>query len=173
LIEWLTLKEDKPRYQAFLLLKHRSGIDSAVYQYWDVLRSKLSNENSYQRSIGLMLIAENARWDTCDKIKDTLEEYLQLLQDEKPITVRQCIQSLRAVIEARPDLGERISDRLMSLVMTDYRETMRKMILMDALDILLVINRLKRSSKVESYIFGALTGEILDKKSKKLIEAQL
>ena len=173
LVELLTLKEDAPRYQAFLLLKYRSGMDSAVYQYWDVLRGKLGNHNSYQRSIGLMLIAENVRWDSCDKMKDTLEDYLQLLQDEKPITVRQCIQSLRTVLEAMPGLSEVIADRLMSLVMTDYKETMRKLILMDALDILLTINRQRRNEKIESYIFEVLTGEILDKKAKKLIEAQL
>ncbi len=173
LVEWLALKEDKIRYQAFLLLKHRSAIDSAVYQYWEVFRSKLCNENSYQRSIGLMLIAENVRWDNCNKMKDTLEEYLKLLKDEKPITVRQCIQSLRAVIEARAELSEAIADQLMSLVLTDYKETMRKLILMDALDILLTINRQKHNEKIESYIFEALTGEILDKKSKKLIDAQL
>lgn len=120
-----------------------------------------------------MLIAENARWDTCGKMKDTLEEYLHLLQDEKPITVRQCIQSLSLVIEFLPELSEVIADRLMSLVITEYKETMQKLILMDALGILLSISRQKRNAKIESYIFEALTGEILDKKAKKLIEAQL
>ncbi len=173
LVEWLTLKEDKPRYQAFLMLKYRSTSDAAVYQYWDVFRSKLGSANSYQRSIGLMLIAENARWDTCEKLKETLEEYLKLLQDEKPITVRQCIQSLKPIIEAMPELNETIAERLMSLDMTEYKETMRKLILMDVLYILLSMNRQKRNERIESYIFGALTGEILDQKSKKLIEAQL
>lgn len=173
LVDKLTLKEDKPRYQAFLLLKNRSAVDEAVYQYWDVFRGKLTDDNSYQRSIGLMLIAENVRWDGCNKMKDTLEDFLQILKDEKPITVRQCIQSLQTVIEVMPELGEIIADRLITLDITSYKETMRKLILMDALQVLLVINRQGHNPKIESFIFGALTGDILDKKSKKLIEAQL
>lgn len=44
---------------------------------------------------------------------------------------------------------------------------------MDILDILLSINKQMHNTKIESFIFEALTGEILDKKSKKQIEALL
>ncbi len=173
LVEWLTLKEDKPRYQAFLLLKQRSAVDASVYPYWDMLRSKLNNDNSYQRSIGLMLIAENVRWATSGERKEGLEDYLKLLQDEKPITVRQCIQALPVILEYAPELWNPISDRLVSLSFTDYKETMRKLILMDALNVLIMINRKKHNTRIENFISEALTGEILDKKSRKQIEAQL
>lgn len=172
LVTWLELKEDKPRYHAFLLLKYRSEVDNSVYSYWDVFKSKLSSENSYQRSIGLMLIAENTKWDSDDRIKDTIKEYLRLLQDDKPITVRQCIQSLSDVIQYKQELTDLIADSLMSLKMETIKETMRKLILMDSLGILIKINSQHKNPKIENYLFGILTGEILDKKSKKLIEAQ-
>ncbi|NLT95552.1 MAG: hypothetical protein GXW85_08525 [Clostridia bacterium] len=63
LVEWLSSKDDNIRYQAFLLLQSRSLFFNDVYPFWDFFRQKLNSDNSYQRSIGLMPIAENARWD--------------------------------------------------------------------------------------------------------------
>lgn len=61
LIEWLTLKNDNVRYKVFLLLQNRSLFCDDVYPYWGTFRNKLKSDNSYQRSIGLMLIAENVK----------------------------------------------------------------------------------------------------------------
>lgn len=60
LIEWLALKDDDIRYRAFLILQCRLVLCDDVYPYWSVLRDKLKSDNSYQRSIGIMLIAENS-----------------------------------------------------------------------------------------------------------------
>jgi hypothetical protein len=61
LVEWLSLKDDKIRYRAFLLLQSRTIFFDDVYPFWDIFHDKLKSENSYQRSIGLMLIAKNVR----------------------------------------------------------------------------------------------------------------
>jgi len=53
LVEWLSLKDDDIRYQAFLLLQNRALFYDDVYPYWDTFRDKLKSTNSYQRSIGL------------------------------------------------------------------------------------------------------------------------
>ncbi len=74
LIEWLALKDDSIRYQAFLLLQNRSRFVNDIYPYWELFRSKLKSDNSYQRSIGLMLIAENVKWDTESNMEDTIDE---------------------------------------------------------------------------------------------------
>ncbi len=63
LFELLSEKDDNLRYKSFLLLPSRSENFADVYPYWDALVEKFNNDNSYQRSIGLMLIAENVRWD--------------------------------------------------------------------------------------------------------------
>lgn len=89
LVEWLSLKDDNIRFQAFHFLLQRSALKDDVYPFWDIFREKLISDNSYQRSIGLMLIAENVRWDTENRMEKTIGEYLGLLRDEKPITIRQ------------------------------------------------------------------------------------
>jgi hypothetical protein len=173
IVEWLNLKDDNVRYQAFLLLQNRSLFCDDVYQYWDTLRSKLRSDNSYQRSIGLMLLAENAKWDAENRMEDTIDELLTLLNDEKPITIRQCIQSLGKIVTSKPGLNDKIASRLISFDLMSVKETMRKSILLDILNVLSVIRKELKTDEMESFILNALSGEILDKKSKKQIEALL
>lgn len=173
LVEWLSLKDDGIRYQSFLMLQYRSQYENDVYPYWEVFRNKLKSESSYQRSIGLMLIAENAKWDRDNSMEDTIDDYLKLLMDEKPITIRQCIQSLEKIILHKPDLIKTVVDKLMSFDIMDVKETMRKSILMDILHILSIIRKSTKSEDIESFIADALSGEILDRKSKKQIEGLL
>ncbi len=173
LVGWLTLKDDNARYNALLLLQCRSSFAGDVYTFWDVFRAKLKSDNSYQRSIGLMLIADNAKWDSVGKMEATLEDYLALLKDEKPVTVRQCIQGLSRIALYKPDLGAKIADRLVAFDIAGQRETMRKSILLDILNTLIAIRAGSRSDQVEAFIHDALSGDVLDKKAKKQIEAQL
>lgn len=173
LVEWLNLKDDKIRYQSFLLVKNRSSFCDDVYPYWDVFQSKLRSDNSYQRSIGLMLIAENVKWDAENRMDGIIDEYLMLLNDEKPITIRQCIQSLEKIVSAKPMLNDIIASRLVSFDIMAVKETMRKSILLDILNVLLIIRQELKRDEIESFILNALSGEILDKKSKKQIEALL
>lgn len=170
LVEWLTLKDDSIRYQAFLLLQNRSSLFDDVYPYWDTFRDKLKSNNSYQRSIGLMLIAENAKWDAQNRMENTIDEYLTLLNDEKPITIRQCIQALGKISSAKPGLNDKIASALISLDLMAVKETMRKSILLDILNVLLLIRKEHKTDETESFIANALSGEILDKKSKKQVE---
>lgn len=170
LVGWLSLKDDNVRYQAFELLQNRSAFFDDVYPFWDIFREKLKSENSYQRSIGLMLIAENVRWDTENRMEEIIGEYLALLSDEKPITIRQCIQSLGKVVSAKPGLRDIITLRLISFDIMTVKETMRKSILLDILNVLLVIRKEHKTAEVEDFILKALSGGILDKKSKKQIE---
>lgn len=165
LVEWLSLKDDNIRYQAFLLVKNRSRLFDDVYPYWDTFKAKLESDNSYQRSIGLMLITENVRWDKENKIWDTIEAYLRLLNDEKPITIRQCIQSLGIIATYKPELGGLIASRLVSFPLADVKETMRKSILLDILNVLAVTGKENNTAETESYIKNALSCGILDKKS--------
>lgn len=173
LIEWLNLKDDNFRYQAFLLLQNRSLYFNDVYPYWDTFRNKLKSDNSYQRSIGLMLIAENVKWDVENRMDDTIDEYLILLNDEKPITIRQCIQSLGKIASAKPALYDKIASGLTAINLIDLKETMRKSILLDILNVLLIIRKDHKKDEIDNFILYALTGEILDKKSKKQLEGLL
>lgn len=170
LIELLNAKDDNLRYHAFLLLQKRSQINSDVYPYWDELVSKFTSTNSYHRSIGLMLLADNAKWDQQGKFDTLLETYLAFVNDEKPITVRQCVQSLTKIVPCKPHLAGKIADRLLAIDLSERKETQRKILLMDILSVLVVVRRYLKDERVEKYIISALTGEVLDKRAKAEIE---
>lgn len=173
LVEWLSEKNDKIRYQAFLLLQARAEYSDEVYTFWDTFRGKLKSDNSYQRSIGLMLIGDNSKWDKEDKLKDTIDEYLLCLNDEKPITVRQCLQSLCKIVQCNSQLHMKIANAIMSINISEVKETMRKVTLTDILSVLAIIRKHGTTDEIEDFIFKALSGGILDKKAIKQVEAMM
>lgn len=120
-----------------------------------------------------MLIAENAKWDVENKMEDTIDEFLMLLSDEKPITIRQCLKSLKKIVSAKPGLNGKIASKLISFELFAVKESMRKSVLTDILNVLLIIRQESKTDEVESFIFSALSEEILDKKTKNQIEALL
>jgi hypothetical protein len=169
----LNEKDDKIRYHALLLLQSRSEYMEDVFPYWDIFCTKLKSDNSYQRNIGLMLLADNVKWDQENKIDQIIDEYLMLLKDVKPITIRLCIQSLSRIVLAKPRLSGKIAAGLMALDLSVIRESMRKLILMDILTTLTIMRKIYSSGEMDNYISDALTGAILDNKSKKQIGLML
>lgn len=169
LIKWLGEKDDNIRYTSFLILQQRSKIHDDVYSYWDNFVEKLDSPNSYQRSIGLMMIAENVKWDSQDKFDEIIELFLSFCDDNKPVTVRQCIQSLCKVIPYKKHLCEKISDKLISIEILKRKETQRKILLLDIINVLAVIRKREPDDKIDAYISNAMMGEILDKKAKSEI----
>lgn len=172
LCELLSEKDDNLRYKSFLLLQKRSESIADVYPYWDALVEKLNNDNSYQRSIGLMLIAENVRWDKQKKFNALAGRYLALCDDEKPITVRQCIQSLVKIVPFNQDCVSRVVDKLISIDLAQRKDTQRKLLLTDILTVFLECQKIQPQERVDRYICEALTGGILDDKTKKAIAAR-
>lgn len=58
------------------------------------LVKKLKSNNSYQRSIGILLLCNLAKSDKNNKITDLLADLLTHTSDKKFITSRQCIQNI-------------------------------------------------------------------------------
>ncbi len=139
----------------------------------DVFLGRLNSTNSYQRSIGLMLMAENARWDEGNKFDKIIDLYLSFCDDEKPITVRQCIQSLLKVVPYKKHLCTKIAEKLMSIEIMERKETQRKILLLDILNVLIEIRKQAPSDEIEAYIRSAMTGEILNKKTKNEVMKRL
>jgi len=169
LVSLLGEKNDEVRYAAFLLLKQRSMFYPDVYGYWDMLADKLDSENSYQRSIGIMLIAENVRWDENGKFENIFEKYISCFEDEKFITSRQAIQSVLRWMRFAPKLLNRAVRALISVNVQAFKETQRKLILTDIVNSLIAIRDIETSDEIDGYLYNAATGGLLDKKLAKQI----
>jgi hypothetical protein len=54
-----------------------------IYEVWDELFTKLKSENSFQRSIGIMVICNLAKSDTQDRLNGCLNLLLAHTRDDK------------------------------------------------------------------------------------------
>ena len=91
----------------------------------------LQDPQSYVRTRGLLLIAANARWVKEKTCAAALPFCLELIQDSKPITRRQCIQALPSLSAAHPSLKPSILAALTSAKIQDVPETMQRLIAKD------------------------------------------
>jgi len=126
LIQALNEKDDTLRYNAFLLLQSNSREFPSVYEYWSDLETKLENSNSYQRSLGIMLLAENVRWDKNDRFSKTISKYLSCCSDEKFITARQAIQGLEVILKATDKFDDKIKQSMTNLQLSQYKENQQR-----------------------------------------------
>jgi len=115
LFDALDSKDDKVRYPAFQeLLKITEQQVTWIYDKWFLLTDKLSSDNSFQRSIGLMLLANLCKSDTEHRFLELLDRYLDFFEDEKFITSRQCIQNVWKIAIVHPLYQKKIVEELES-----------------------------------------------------------
>ncbi|MCW4001225.1 MAG: hypothetical protein NWE93_13405 [Candidatus Bathyarchaeota archaeon] len=141
LVETLSEKDDKLRYNAFLLVQAAAKRSNTIYGYWDVLEQKLNSDNSYQRSIGVMLIAENVRWDTEGKFGGALPKFLACCNDEKFITARQTLQAFVTIIKSTDAYNKAIGEAVAGLSFAQYKENQQSLLRKDAANVLAAIRR--------------------------------
>ncbi len=147
LMERLSEKDDKIRYNAFLLLKEHSKKSRSVYGHWDSLENKLESANSYQRSIGLMLVAENVRWDKDGKFAKTIDKYLGCCSDEKFITARQAIQGLANIVATTDAYNDQIRLYFANFVPEKYPENQQRLLKKDILTVISAIDKQNQSAE--------------------------
>jgi hypothetical protein len=129
LVPLLAENDETVRYRAFLLLQEHSHISPALYSFWDELVAKLSSDNSYQRSIGAILVAENVRWDHEGKFQNAIDAYLKCCSDEKFVTSRQAILALASIIRATDAYNKKIRQALKQLPIEKYKASSQQSLL--------------------------------------------
>lgn len=169
LVEYLDEKDNDIRYNSLLLLEYIIDERNDIYKYWNLLEKKLVDQNSYQRSIGLMLISRLCKWDKDNKMDKTIDLYLSLCNDEKPITIRQCIQSIEYIIPYKSNLLTKIVDKLVNIDLKNIKETMRKVIVIDILNILSLIDKEINDKRIKAYFNDIVDNKLFDDKVKKEI----
>ncbi|MCA2000985.1 MAG: hypothetical protein LDL51_03880 [Chloroflexi bacterium] len=112
-IEDLASTDDKIRLDALqATLKLTESKVDWVYEVWDLLLEKLNHENSYQRSIGIMLLCNLAKSDVENRLADSLDRLLVHTKDEKFITSRQCVQNIWKAAAASKSNREKVLKHL-------------------------------------------------------------
>lgn len=131
LVNGLTNRDDKYAYQCLKQLIDISNHSALVYEYFDTLLDMLDNSKSYVRTRGFLLIVNNSKWDTNNRIDESIYKILDTINDEKPITVRQCINNIPILVKNKPYLKEYIVAALHKVDVDKYKDSMKPLIVKD------------------------------------------
>ena len=148
-IENLASTDDKIRLEALqsLLKVTESNVDW-VYETWDLLLEKLDHENSYQRSIGIMLLCNLAKSDVENRLGVCLDRLLAHTRDEKFITSRQCIQNIWKVAAANKSNQEKVVKHLEKRFMECASEKHYNLLRQDVIQSMLLLYRHEGDDKL-------------------------
>ena len=167
LMEMLSLKDDTARYSAFQELL--TITDSPVPwfdQYRSLLMEKLSDENSYQRSIGLMLLCNLAKNDTHHEYRQILDLLMPLINDEKFITERQYLQSIWKVAIVNEEYSKRIVPQLEKEFYDCLSKKHSNLLRQDIIESMIKILEKMPTQEIKDTI-GKMIEDEQDEKSKK------
>ncbi len=139
----LRCPNNRDAYRALRSLQEASDLGAAVYAHIDVFIEMMRDSNSYVRTRGLTLIVFYAKWDEAGKIDGIIDEYLDHVTDDKPITARQCIKSLPKLAQPKPHLVPRIISSLRHADTSAYADSMRPLVQDDIRNALLTLDSMK------------------------------
>ena len=171
LVEWLVSTDDQLRYGALQCLQLRSRLDDAVFAHWEAFVQRLNSDHSYQRSIGALLLSENARWASTEQFSAVISAYLVLCDDEKFITARQSLQALARALPWQPQICPQVAEALLTIDLMPRKDSQRKLLLLDICSALAVAQRIQPDERILRYVQDACTGGLLDKKAVKQVAA--
>jgi hypothetical protein len=140
LVESLFQKNNKIALNSLLTLYYRSEYFSDVYDYFNRFVELINSENSYQRSRGIFLISINTKWDNDNKFDKIVNEFLSHIEDEKPITARQCIKSIENILPYKNNLKDIILKKLQNINYSKISDNMRNLIFND---VSYILNKIK------------------------------
>lgn len=93
----------------------------------DRLIPLLKSNNAYVRIRSFCLLCYEARWDDENRLDDCIDEMLMLLNDEKPVVVRKCIEALHELLIYK-DYSSKVEKALGSVDLSKYKDSMKPLI---------------------------------------------
>lgn len=110
-----------------------SSIDESkmLYEYFDDIKKMLLDEKSHIKMRGFRIICKLSKWDKDNKINNIIDSLLQVLDDEKPTIVRQCLSSLNNLFLYKIDLSEKVENKLKNMDLSKYKDSMKPLIQKD------------------------------------------
>lgn len=133
-------KDNKKAYKFAKQISIESSKSNKYLKMIPIFATMLEDKNSYIRTRGFMLICSQARWAKNNQIKDVFDKMLPLLNDKKPIVVRQCLKALYEVAMFRTELSKDIEDAISKIDTYKYNDSMSSLIKKDIGELTKLIN---------------------------------
>lgn len=138
-LELLISKDTKEAMAAFKQLEAECIAEPIYAGNLEVFLPALTADRSCSRGRAFKFFMINARWDSQKNIEAHLDEILAVLDDPKAPVVRQCIPYLIHLAHAKPELIPLIQEKVASLDLSQYKESMQRLISRDVETLLLQI----------------------------------
>lgn len=140
-----------------------------IYDHLEPLCGKFESDNSYQRSIGAMLIANLAKSDTQGRLERVVSRFVDQMNDEKFITARITLQHAWRFGTANAIYAKVISEGLnTSLTTNPHLATHGNLIRLDAVTSLREILRVYPDAVNIEAVHAAITESCDAKEATKL-----
>ena len=91
----------------------------------------LKNDKTFVRVRAFRLICALSKWDDDNKINNNIDLVLKELDDETSTSVRQCLNKLNLILMYKPELVNKIENKLINIDLTKYKESMQFLIKRD------------------------------------------
>jgi hypothetical protein len=106
----------------------------ALYPEWDTFEALLKSDNGFHRAIGVQVLARLCRVDETRRFEGLFDRYFELLDDGKVMVSRYLVQNVWRIVEAKPHLMQRITDKLLRIEETHHSESRQALLRADVLD---------------------------------------
>jgi uncharacterized membrane-anchored protein YjiN (DUF445 family) len=138
-----------------------------VYEEWDSFVRKLDDENSFQRSIAIMVLCNLAKSDKEERMGKILNKLLSHTKDEKFITSRQCLLHIWKVAVAGKTLREKVIRHLETRFAECETEKHYNLLRQDIVASLQKIYESEQDNKLRERILKLISAEKESKYRKK------
>ncbi|KPL04909.1 MAG: hypothetical protein AMJ73_03210 [candidate division Zixibacteria bacterium SM1_73] len=120
-IRGLASEKPKIKYQSGKILMFLSQENpKMLYPKWDSFVDLLNNENTFMKSIGIIIISNLTRTDTKNKFDKIFDKFYKLLNDESMITAANLAGYSGMIGQAKPELQTKITNSLLSIDKTHH-----------------------------------------------------
>jgi HEAT repeat protein len=135
LLDGLKSKNETIRYNCSkvltLITRERAEI---LYPSWDYLVEFLHSENSYQKMSAANLLANLIKVDDEKKFEEIFDEYFDLLDDKSMILGVYVAQNAAQIVFAKPQMEDRITNRLLNIDKTHHFADRKELIKAGAIE---------------------------------------
>jgi hypothetical protein len=141
MVEGLYSKDNKEAYSILLELEQISDNGNFLYNYFNEFFQMIYDKKYFIKIRGFRLLCKQAKWDKEDKINKNIDKILLEIEDEKPIAVRQKLQAMESIIHYKPELNNKIQEKIKKINYLTYKESMQGLILNDIQNLLTRIDK--------------------------------
>lgn len=127
-------------YQLLKQLEIESAESNQYYNYFDDFINLLDSKSSFVRVRGFRLACAQAKWDIENKIEKNIDKLLEQLDDPKPTAIRQYLTALHIISLYKPKLNEPIKNKLETMDLSKFKDSMLPLIKKDIDELYQVLN---------------------------------